>query len=133
MLSTFCNYIYFRLAKVYYRWDGEEADTASIGIAMLLFALLNNCIILLRVLIYGYTPFSNIIKNYIVFFYLGVIFGILQFVIKVYKDYPIQKNEWNRIPQSKARLHTILIYVIGFIFILGIPILVFGNWWSWHK
>lgn len=132
-LSTFFDYIYFRLAKVYYKWDGEEADTASIGIAMLLFAVINDILVLFRVLIYGFAPFSKFTKNYIIFFYLAIIFGILQIVIKKYKDYPIQNNKWNEIPKNKAKLHTILIYVVGYILLVGVPALVLGNWWSWHK
>lgn len=131
-LSTFFNYIYFRLAKVYYKWDGEEADTATHGLSTFFFGIMIDLMIFFRVWLYGFESF-NIEKIYLVIFAIGSYFTIYYMVQYKYKNFHIQENKWSNIPKDKARLHTILIYAIGIFIVLGIPMLVLGNWWSWHK
>lgn len=52
-LSKILNYIYFRLAKVYYKWDGEEADTATHGLSTFFFGIMIDLMIFFRVGSFG--------------------------------------------------------------------------------
>lgn len=55
-LSKILNYIYFRLAKVYYKWDDEEADTATHGVSVVMFSVVFNVALLIRVILFKFNP-----------------------------------------------------------------------------
>lgn len=127
------NYIYYCFSKVYYKWDGEEADTASIMMSFLISGLMINLLIIIRLLIWGYGVKIPVNKTLAIIIILLMAFGILRIVEKAYKDYPIKDNPFSSVSKKVRRFHTIFFYFIIFFLIVILPLLFLGDFMPWNQ
>ena len=79
-LMSFFDYIYYRLNKVYYKWDGENGSTAAIGVSMVQSMILGDFILLLIKVIFTKEQIMIFSEKFV--FFIG--FTFICFVVYNY-------------------------------------------------
>jgi hypothetical protein len=120
MKDFFFEYIYYRMTKFYFRWDGRMGITAILGISMIQFIVASDILaIIMRVFVKrsGKFNFPDFVP------YLAVILFLLLTALNYYryqKKYSSLKFKYKDEPKSIERKKTIVI-----ILLLLIPWVVF--------
>jgi hypothetical protein len=110
-ISIFFEYLYYRITKAYYKWDGDEGITAIIAISMLQTLLIGDFIIFIIRLFLdrGETlEYAKIASG------IGVgVFLILGFVnfLKYRKKFDEYQLKWGNENKIKKRIRGVLIVV----------------------
>lgn len=108
MIKVF-DYIYYRLNKFYYKWDGENGSTSIVGLSMIQAMLIGNlCLIFLRCI---FT--KSEVQNYKQIIISGVFVLLVFFVILnsiIYKNkYAHLKAYWEDEPIQQKRVRGFLV------------------------
>lgn len=113
MRNFFFDYIYYRIYKFYFRWDGENGITALIGVSMI------QCLILFNFLLVGERLFytksqvalngdSSIVAYIAVFFFIAL---LLYNGFKYRNKYNGFRDRWIDESQYNRRVKGILVLI----------------------
>lgn len=103
------DYVFYRLNKFYFKWDGTNGSTSIIGVTSIQSILLIDLIVISARIIMGKENFkSSILVFEIIFVVLFVIFCIYNFLR--YKDkYDFYKSKWEDETWSEQTIKGILV------------------------
>ena len=123
-MNFFFDYIYYRITKAYFKWDGRESITAIIAISMIQVLLIVDIAAIIIRTIYTRTetiPYAKTIG------YSAVIVLISLIIfnrIKYHKRYNEFRKYWQSEPKKQYILKTI--YVFLSIVLPWIPLILIG-------
>lgn len=86
----FFDYIYYRITKAYYKWDGEPGYTSLIGISMIQLLLIMDFFVIILRLLYE----RNVTKNFLL---EGKIVIIIIFIILNIYNYRKHKGTYKEL------------------------------------
>jgi large-conductance mechanosensitive channel len=121
------DYIYYRMTKAYFKWDGRTGITAIIGISMIQTLIIGDITMLTIRLVFNRTetfPYSKLIAQ--LFGFIIVILIILNYI-----KYNGRYNELNARWKSETKQERLLkgLLVLGFLILPWIPIILIGIYW----
>ena len=125
MKDFFFDYIYYRLYKFYYKWDGEHGITAVMGVSMIQALIIGSIIVGCARLFFSN---SELIQQTKVLGYSGVIilFLIIWYNYKKYKGKYLEfTRRWNGEPKKRRLFKGIL--VIFFLVLSWLPLILMGT------
>lgn len=88
-MSFFFEYIYYRITKAYYKWDGDDGGTAIIGISMIQVVIILDFVLFLLRIFYDKSETSSLRNP------LKWVFGIL-FVVAYFYNSRKHKNSYEK-------------------------------------
>lgn len=94
-INNIFDYIYYRLNKFYYKWDGENGTTSAIGISMFQSMLIGNVITLLLKIILTMEQLKTNSRTLI--FFIIIIFitlVIYNYFFRYKNKYLVIKERW---------------------------------------
>lgn len=93
-ISNIFDYIYYRLNKFYYKWDGENGTTSVIGVSMFQSMMIGNTIVIILKIILTKEQLKNTSKTLV--FLIITIFIVLEiYNYFIYKNkYSVLKERW---------------------------------------
>ena len=104
MIKIF-DYIYYRLNKFYFKWDGENGSTSVIGLSMIQAMLIGNIFLIFLRCIFTKSEVQNhkhLLSSCVVLLFIG--FVILNFILYKNKYFNLKKYWDNEtIQQRKFR------------------------------
>jgi hypothetical protein len=114
MNNFFFDYIYYRINKVYYKWDGENGITALIGVSMI------QCLVVFDIFLIGERFFYNKAQvaakgDSKLIAYIAVTFFLILLIYNGFKyknKYDEFKNHWIEETQSVRIKKGILVLVV---------------------
>ncbi|WP_223649912.1 hypothetical protein [Hymenobacter psoromatis] len=118
-MSNLFNYVFYRIAKFYYKWDGSDSSTAIIaisGIQVLYVALLFSTLIRVNFTRHQINPYSKSIE----------IVGFFSILILVYLNskkyeglYNLLRNKWINETYTQGFFRGLGVWVIALFPLLG--------------
>jgi hypothetical protein len=122
------DYIYYRLTKFYFKWDGSTGITAVIGVSMIQTLLLADVtIVMIRLIWEGadYKPYSKVIANsFVAILFLFIIINNWKYNGNYDKFCLLWKHESRNIKLVKGLL------VIFSLILPWVPIFLIGMYWK---
>lgn len=126
-MKFFFDYIYYRITRFYFKWDGRTGGTAIVAISMIQTLLIGDIVVFLSRLILERT--DTIPHSKTIAYSFGVILVLL--VIYNYRKYNGRYNKfrsfWKRETNNERFLKGIL--VIASLIGPWIPIILIGIYW----
>jgi len=122
MTPSFLDYIYYRVAKVYFKWDGRTGATGIIAVSMIEIIALLNVIIFINYLIYDDQPNPNA-GVWVCIYVLVGFFVILMNYRKYDGKYNQLKRHWVSEPARLREIKGLLVIVA--LLLPWLPLFVF--------
>jgi hypothetical protein len=126
-MKFFFDYIYYRITKFYFKWDGRTGGTAIVAISIIQTLLLGDVVVFLTRLVLernDTTPYSKTI---------ACIFGgmLILFVIYNYRKYNGSYNKFRSFWKEETRIQKNIkgFLVIASLIVPWIPIILIGLHW----
>lgn len=118
------DYVYYRLNKFYYKWDGENGTTSSIGVSMLQSLLIVNTVIVFLKICMSKQQIHNAGDNlkfgYILLF---IILNIYNFKFRYHNKYDLFKEYWKdetKKQKTERGFMVVLALVLPWLFIISL-------------
>lgn len=118
------DYVYYRLNKFYYKWDGENGTTSSIGVTMLQSMLIVNTVIVILKICISKQQLQhngeNLKFGYILLF---IILNIYNFKFRYHNKYNLLQEYWkNETKKQKTQrgFMVVLALVLPWLFIISL-------------
>ena len=111
VMSLF-DYIYYRLNKVYYKWDGENGSTAVIGVSMVQSMILSNFILLLIKVIFTKEQIMIFSEKFV--FFIGftfICFVVYNYFFRYRNKLSYLNSCWTNETTKKREIRGILVVV----------------------
>jgi len=127
-MKNIFEYIYYRLNKFYYKWDGPNGSTSAIGISMVQMVMIINITIIPLRFYLGQSDLSNFLKK--IDELIIVILACLVFVnIRIYKDkYNTFTTRWqNETPKQKRTRGFLVVMALLTPWIIFITFLIINS------
>ena len=118
------DYVYYRLNKFYYKWDGENGTTSSIGVSMLQSLLIVNTVIVILKICISKQQLQhngeNLKFGYILLF---IILNIYNFKFRYNNKYALFKEYWKdetKKQKIQRGFMVVLALVLPWLFIISL-------------
>lgn len=111
VMSLF-DYIYYRLNKVYYKWDGENGSTAAIGVSMVQSMILGDFILLLIKVIFTKEQIMIFSEKFV--FFIGftfICFVVYNYFFRYRNKLSYQNSCWTNETTKQREIRGILVVV----------------------
>lgn len=121
------DYVYYRLTKFYFKWDGSSGITALIAITMIQVCLIGDIIGLLIVLIFNN---RKELENYPIEYLVPIL--VIGFLIRNYfrfdGQYKYLRDYWSAEDDNIKLLKNLLVIIS--IILPWVPMLLIGAYWK---
>lgn len=123
MTPNFLDYIYYRVTKVYFKWDGRTGATGIIAVSMIQITALLNVVVFINYLMYDSRPNPNAGVWISIYVLVGA-FVILLNYFKYDGKYNRLKKHWASEPARLKEVKGLLVIVA--LLLPWLPLLVFS-------
>lgn len=121
-INIIFDYIYYRLNKLYYRWDGENGTTSIIGVSMFQSMIIGNTILIILKIILTKEELRNFPRFFLIVIVIFIIFQIYNY-FRYKNKYFLLKERWEN-ETKKERIQrgilVILALVLPWAFIIAL-------------
>lgn len=119
-MNFFFDYIFYRITKAYFKWDGRKGITSIIAIAMVKMVLMMILISLLFLMFFETEKISNILNTY----KYVIVLPYLLFSILTFRKYSGKYNQFRKYWKDETR-EVRVFKGIGVILTLLVPWILF--------
>lgn len=120
----FFDYIYYRMTKAYYKWDGEPGYTSLIGISMIQLLLIMDFFVIILRLLYERSITKNfLLEGKIVILIIFIILNIYNY--RKHKDTYKELTEYWKNENKATRIKKGMLVLLALI-IPWLPIILIG-------
>ena len=123
-MTKIFDYIYYRLTKAYFKWDGRTGITAIIAISMIQTLFIGDLATLVLRSVFNRSETADYSKILAYIFAIMMIVFILINYNKYNGQYNRLKSQWRSETRNERILNGILIWI--FLILAWIPIIIIG-------
>jgi archaellum biogenesis protein FlaJ (TadC family) len=110
MKDFFFDYIYYRVTKAYFRWDGENSITAAISISMIQSLLPLECLILVMYIISDRDPNKPLYPKAFNYVWVAVMVALMIYNFRKHNNkYDSYKAKWKDEPRKQRVIKGFLV------------------------
>lgn len=126
-MNFFFDYIYYRITKFYFKWDGRTGGTAIVAISMIQTLIVGDIAVFLVRLFVDRSDTASYSKAIGYFFAIMLIF----FVLYNYRKYNGRYNKFRSVWKEETREKKLIkgFLVIASLVVPWIPIILIGVYW----
>jgi len=121
-INIIFDYIYYRLNKLYYRWDGENGTTSIIGVSMFQSMIIGNTILIILKIILTKEELRNFPRFFLIVIVIFIIFQIYNY-FRYKNKYSVLKERWENETKKEYIQRGILVLlalVLPWVFIIAL-------------
>src|SRR5690606_1250061 len=121
-INIIFDYIYYRLNKLYYRWDGENGTTSIIGVSMFQSMIIGNTILIILKIILTKEELRNFPRFFLIVIVIFIIFQIYNY-FRYKNKYSVLKERWKNETKKEYIQRGILVLlalVLPWVFIIAL-------------